>query len=131
MQEFYPTNVLPGEAELGFHLAEVPDPGAEFHGLSETIRAVVYEHGALHRLVKTSLPRGMGTYYQVQTLGICTDPFFTRPDPRVPRWLAVGALCPEGELDRLAERLTAWLQKHQAHDVIAKPPARQGAVAGR
>ena len=123
MQAFYPTDVLPGEGELGFYVAEVPDPGAALHGLSETVRAVVYEHGALHRLVKTSLPRGNGTYYQVQTLGICADPFFTRPDPRVPRWLAVGTLCPEGEIDRLAERLTAWLQTHQDPHVIPKLPA--------
>ena len=123
MQEFYPTDVLPAEGELGFQVAEVPDPGAEFHGLAETIRAVVYEHDALHRLIKTRLPTSKGTYYQVQTLGVYRDPPFTQPDPQAPRWLPVGTLCPEGELDHLAERVRDWLLKHQDPNVIPAPPA--------
>ena len=122
MQEFYPTNVLPGERELGFRLVEVPDPGAELHGRAEAIRAVVNQHDAWHRLIKTSLPRREGSYYQVHTLGVYQEPPFTRPDPQAPRWLPVGALCPEGELDHLAERLTEWLQKHQDPNVIPTVP---------
>jgi hypothetical protein len=123
VQAFYPTDVLPGEGELGFHVAEVPDPGAELHGLSETVRAVVYEHDAVHRLVKTSLPSGKGAYYQVQTFGVHRAPPFTQPGPRAPRWLPVGTLCREGELDHLAERLRDWLLEHQDPNVLPAPPA--------
>jgi hypothetical protein len=125
VQAFYPTEVLPGEGELGFHVAEVPDPGAELHGRSETVRAVVYEHDAVHRLVKTSLPRSEGSYYQVQTFGVHRAPPFTQPDPRAPRWLSVGTLCREGELDHLAERLRDWLLKHQDPHVIPTPRASE------
>jgi hypothetical protein len=128
VQEYYPTNVLPGEGELGFRVVDVPEPGAEFRGLSESVRAIVYEHDASHRLVKTSLPSGKGNHYQVQTLGVYKDPPFTQPDPRAPRWLPVGTLCPEGELDHLAERLGDWLLKHQDPNVIPTPPASELAV---
>jgi hypothetical protein len=125
VQEFYPTNVLPGEGEPGSYVAEVPDPGAAFRGLSGTVRAAVYEHDASHRLVKTSLPSGKGNHYQAQTLGVHQDPPFTQPDPRAPRWLPVGALCREGELDHLAERLRNWLLKHQDPHVIPTPRASE------
>jgi hypothetical protein len=81
----FPSDLTPAEEVAGFKVTEILAPHAYQGDGLKTIKAVVYEAGQSHRLIKMRVPDGV-TIYKLQQFGV----FEGSPEWEEPDWLPFG-----------------------------------------
>jgi len=85
LDPLFPSDLAPEEEVAGFKITEIFAPHSYQPDGLKTIKAVVYEAGQSHRVIKMRGPDGK-TVYKLQQFGV----FEGSPDWEEPDWLPVG-----------------------------------------